>query len=190
VGKGPGAGLSVLATAEELDVIVGRLADDLSAAHPDGVLLVGVLKGSICFLADLSRRMTVPVAFDFLAVSPYVKGTGRVRLLKDLDVDIAGRAVVLVEDIIDTGLTVTYLRSELMLRGPASLRVVTLVDKPARRLLPVAIEHVGLTVPDVFVLGYGLDYAGRYRNCHGLWGAEAAALAAEPDLHLLDLYGR
>ena len=187
---GPASGLTVLASEAELDAIVRRLASELSEAHPDGVLLIGVLKGSVCFLADLSRRMTVPVGFDFLAVSPYAKDSGRVRLVKDLDGDIAGRAVVLVEDIVDTGLTLAYLRAELELRQPRSLRVAALVDRPARRLVPVAVEHVGLAVPDVFVLGYGLDFAGRYRNLNGLWGADAAALAAEPDLHLLDLYGR
>ena len=180
--------LQTLATGAELDAIVDRLGAAISDDHPDGVVLVGVLKGSVCFLADLARRLTVRTNLDFLAVSPYARGSGRVRLLKDLDQDIAGRAVVLVEDIVDTGLTASYLLSELAGRAPASLQLATLVDKPARRLVPVALDHVGLVVPDVFVLGYGLDFAGRYRNLHGLWGADAAALAAEPDLHLLELY--
>lgn len=180
--------LLVLATGEELDGIVDRLAADLSRSHPDGVLLVGVLKGSVCLLADLARRMTVAVTVDFLAVTPYVKDSGRIRMLKDLDNDISGLSVVLVEDIIDTGLTARYLREELLRRDPGSLRLLTLVDKPARRLVPLVIDHVGLVVPDVFVVGYGLDFAGRYRNLNGLWGADAASLASEPDLYLLDLY--
>ena len=186
-------GLTRLATAEELDGIVARLAAELSADHaevdhPEGVLMVGVLKGSVCFLADLVRQMTVPVSVDFLAVTPYVPGTGRVRLVKDLDHDAAGRAVVVVEDIVDTGLTLGYLRAELERRQPASLKVATLVDRPVRRLLPVEVDYVGLEVPDLFVIGYGLDFAGRYRNLHGLWGADGLALAAEPDLHVMELY--
>jgi hypoxanthine phosphoribosyltransferase len=188
-----GGGLTRLATAEELDAIVARLAGELSADHadvdhPEGVLMVGVLKGSVCFLADLVRRMSVPVSVDFLAVTPYTPGTGRVRLVKDLDHDAAGRAVVVVEDIVDTGLTLGYLRAELERRQPASLKVATLVDRPVRRLLPVQVDYVGLEVPDLFVIGYGLDFAGRYRNLHGLWGADGLALAAEPDLHVMELY--
>jgi hypoxanthine phosphoribosyltransferase len=183
--------LTRLATAEELDDVVGRLAEQISADHadvPDGVLVVGVLKGSVCFMADLVRRMTVSVTIDFLAVTPYAPGTGRVRLVKDLDQDAAGRAIVVVEDIVDTGLTLGYLRAELERRGPASLKVATLVDRPVRRLVPVAVDYVGLEVPDVFVIGYGLDFAGRYRNLHGLWGADGLELAAEPDLHVMELY--
>jgi hypoxanthine phosphoribosyltransferase len=185
--------LTKLASAQELDAIVASLAERISADHadvdhPDGVLMVGVLKGSVCFLADLVRRMTIPVSIDFLAVTPYAPGTGRVRLVKDLDEDAAGRAVVLVEDIVDTGLTLNFLRSELSRRRPASLSVATLVDRPVRRLLPVEVDYVGLEVPDLFVIGYGLDFAGRYRNLHGLWGADGLALAAEPDLHVMELY--
>jgi hypoxanthine phosphoribosyltransferase len=185
--------LTRLASAEELDEIVAAVAERISADHravdhPEGLLLVGVLKGSVCFLADLARRMTVPVSVDFLAVTPYAPGTGRVRLIKDLDQDVAGRAVVIVEDIVDTGLTLNFLRAEIERRRPASIAVVTLVDRPVRRLLPVRVDYVGLEVPDVFVIGYGLDFAGRYRNLHGLWGADGLALAAEPDLHVMELY--
>ena len=180
--------LQVLATGAELDAIARRVGAAISASNPDGVVLVGVLKGSLCFLADVARHVTVPVRMDFLAVSPYAAGSGRVRLLKDLDEDVHDRAVVLVEDIVDTGLTANYLRAEIGGRGPSSLQLAALVDRPARRIVPVSIDHTGLVVPDVFVLGYGLDFAGRYRNLHGLWGADAAALAAEPDGHLLDLY--
>lgn len=164
------------------------LAGRISDRYPDGVLLVGVLKGSVLFLADLMRQITVPVEIDFLAVTPFTPGAGRIRLMKDLDGDILGRDVVLVEDLVDTGLTVTYLRGELARRGPASVAIATLLDKRSRRILPVTLDFVGRDVPDVFVLGYGLDFAGRYRNLHGLWAADATELAIEPDLHLLDLY--
>lgn len=182
--------LTRLAGRTEIDAMVAEMAAALSETHPRGVLLVSVLKGSICFLADLARAMTVPVEIDFLAVSSYAPDSGRVRLLKDLDRDITGRDVVLVEDIVDTGLTMAFLRSELERRSPGSLEVAALVDKPVRRLVPVALDYRGMEVPDVFVLGYGLDFAGRYRNLHGLWGADAAALAVEPDLHVLALYGQ
>ncbi len=185
----PAAGLTPLATAAEVDRIVADVASRISGAHPGGVILVGVLKGSVLFLADLLRSVSVPVTVDFLAVAPYAPGSGRARLVKDLDTDVGGRAVVVVVDIVDTGLTVAWLRAELTRRRPASLEFAALLDKPARRLVPVPVEYVGLEVPDTFVLGYGLDFAGRYRNLHGLWGADALALAAEPDRHLLDLYG-
>ena len=177
-----------LASGAQLDEIVAGLGAALTASHADGMVMVGVLKGCVCFMADLARTITVPVEMDFLAVTPYTPGTGRVQLVKDLDTDIAGRHVVLVEDLVDTGLTLQYLRRELSLREPASLVVVALADKPARRIVPVQLDHVGLEVPDLFVLGYGLDFGGRYRNLHGLWGADAAALAQEPDRHLLELY--
>jgi hypoxanthine phosphoribosyltransferase len=122
----------------QLRAAVARLARELSAAYPDGVLLVGVLKGSVLFLADLIRGMTVPVEVDFLAISSYEPGTGRVRIVKDLGTDIGGRDVVLVEDIVDTGLTVTYVVGELRRRGPASVEVCALLDKAVRRLVPPA----------------------------------------------------
>jgi hypoxanthine phosphoribosyltransferase len=184
------APLVELAGPAELATVVTRLAAELDAAHPEGFVAVGVLKGSVPFMADLLRRVTVPVEVDFLAITPYASGEGRVRLVKDLDLDVAGRHVVVVEDIVDTGLTLAYLRRQLAARGTASLATCTLVDKPVRRIVPVPVEHRGLEVGDVFVLGYGLDWAGRYRNLNGLWGGDAAALAVEPDIYLLDLYGR
>lgn len=178
-----------LADAAVLDAVVTRLAAEVDAAHPEGVLLVAVLKGSLLFLSDLVRAMRTPVTVDFLAISAYAPDSGRVRLVKDLDLDIGGRHVVLVEDIVDTGLTLGYLLGELGRRRPASLEVCTLLDKVARRLLPTDLAYRGLEAPDSFVLGYGLDFAGRYRNLTGLWIGDPAVLAADPDAYVAQLYG-
>ncbi len=129
-------------------------------------VLVGLLRGSIVFLADLLRHLDIAVTVDLLAISSYFgrDSSGVVRLLKDLDHPIAGRHVLIVEDIIDTGLTLNYVLRSLRTRGPASLEVCTLLDKPARRLIDLDLKYVGFTIPDVFVVGYGLDYNQRYRN--------------------------
>jgi hypoxanthine phosphoribosyltransferase len=152
------------------------------------VLLVAVLKGSVIFLADLVRAMTVHVEIDFLAISTYAEGTGRVRLVKDLQIDVGGRDLVVVEDVVDTGLTLTWLLDELRRRSPASLEVCALVDKTARRIVPVPVRFVGFSVPDDFVVGYGLDFAGRYRNLDLLAAGDLDALRADPDAHVEALY--
>ena len=152
------------------------------------MLLVAVLKGSLLFASDLVRAVSVPAEIDFLAISAYEAGTGRVRLVKDLDVDIGGRDVVLVEDIVDTGLTLAYLLGELGRREPRSLAACTLLDKAARRILPVPLDFVGFEVPDEFLLGYGLDFAGRYRNLDLIAAGDLDALAADPDVHVDQLY--
>lgn len=126
----------MLITKENLGDGVRRLAAELSSAYQDGVVLVAVLKGSVLFLADLIRALTIVPEVDFLAISSYGEGSGRVRIVKDIDVDIAGRHVVLVEDIVDTGLTLTYVLGELARRGPGSLEVCALLDKAARRIAP------------------------------------------------------
>jgi hypoxanthine phosphoribosyltransferase len=169
---------------------VRQLGREVSAAHPDGVVLVAVLKGSLPFLADLCRSIRVPVEIDFLAISSYEPGTGRVRLVKDLDADIARRPVVLVEDIVDTGLTLAFLLGELRRREPASVEVCALLDKRARRIVPAELRYRGFEVPDVFVLGYGLDFAGRYRNLDRLVGGDLEVLTADPDAYVDQLYGR
>lgn len=131
------------------------------------VHLVGVLKGSCIFLADLVREIDLETSIDFIAVSSYGRGresSGQVRLLKDLDSSIAGLNVILVEDILDTGLTLSYLLRVLSQRKPKILRVAALLDKPARRIKKVRTDYVGFRIPDEFVVGYGLDYAERYRN--------------------------
>lgn len=179
---------SVLLPAGELQAGVERLADELSAAHDDGVLLVAVLKGSVPFLADLCRAMTVQAEVDFLAVSAYAPDTGRVRIIKDLEVDLIGRDVVIVEDIVDTGLTLTYLLGELGHRAPRSLSVCALLDKRARRIVPTPLAHVGFEIPDEFVLGYGLDYFGLYRNLDHVAAGDLAALLEDPSAHVEQLY--
>jgi hypoxanthine phosphoribosyltransferase len=160
----------------------------LTAAYPDGVMLVAVLKGTVVFLSDLARAIEVPVEIDFLALSSIAPDRGRVRIVKDLDRAIEGRDVVVVTDIVDTGLTVGFLLGELARRAPASVEVCTLLDKSARRILPVPLRFVGLEVPDVFVLGYGLDYAGRYRNLDALSWGDIVALSADPDVYVEQLY--
>jgi hypoxanthine phosphoribosyltransferase len=163
---------------DSLRTAVARLGAEVSAAYPGGVLLVGVLKGSVIFLADLARAVTTAVAVDFLAISTYAEGTGRVRLLKDLDTDIWDRDVVLVEDIVDTGLTATYILGELRRRGPRSVAVCTLLDKSVRRLVPVPLRFVGYEIGDELVVGYGMDSGERYRNLEGIMAADLNATRA------------
>jgi hypoxanthine phosphoribosyltransferase len=156
------------------------------------VLLVGVLKGSVLFLADLARAVSpeVDVAVDFLAISAYAEGTGRVRIVKDLENDIWGRDVVLVEDIVDTGLTATYVLGELRRRGPRSVTVCTVLDKAVRRLVPVPLRFVGFEIGDDFVIGYGMDFAERYRNVEGIMAADLHTLRNDPDAYVEALYKR
>ena len=182
--------MRILIGPDELAEGVARLGREISAAYPDGVVLVSVLKGGVIFLSDLVRAVTVDVAVDFLAISAYAPGTGRVRIVKDLDIDIAGRDVVLVEDIVDTGLTVTYLLGELQVRAPRSLAVCALLDRRAQRIVPTEIRFRGFEVADEFVIGYGLDFAERYRNVDLVAEADVAALRADADAHVRDLFGR
>ncbi len=147
---------------------VTELGAEISADY-DGrdLLLVGVLKGAVFFMADLMRRLTVPCEIDFMAISSYGAATdssGVVRILKDLDVNIAGRDVLVVEDIIDSGLTLSYLMRNLKARRPGSLEVCALLTKPERREIDVPVRYVGFEIPNKFVIGYGLDFAERYRN--------------------------
>lgn len=158
----------VLLSSEQLQARVAELGRQLSAdfAGRDPVL-VSVLKGSIVFLADLIRSMDIPLSVDLMEVSSYGSGTetsGQVRILKDLSRSIEGREVIVVEDIIDTGLTLNYLLRYLGERNPSSISVCCLLDKPARRLAEIEIGYRGFTIPDRFVIGYGLDYDERYRN--------------------------
>lgn len=180
----------VLITTDDLRAGVARLGREISEAYDDGVVLVAVLKGSVLFLADLVRALGIAPEVDFLAISSYAPHSGRVRLVKDLDIDIAGRDVILVEDIVDTGLTLTYLLSQLARRSPRSLAVCTLLDKATRRIVPTELRFVGFTVGDDFVLGYGLDFAERYRNLKLVAAGNLGALRTDPDAHVEQFFSR
>jgi len=190
----------VIATPEVLldrDTLAARveaLAREIVAEHPDGVVLVGVLKGALIFTADLARAINrvdrdAPVLIDFLAISRYAPDSGRVRILKDLDLDITGRDVVLVEDLVDTGLTLAYLLGQLRARGPRRVEVCALLDRAERRIVPVEPRFVGHRIPgDTFVLGYGLHLGDRYRNLPVVVRADRETLMADPDA-CMALYG-
>lgn len=158
----------ILVDEETLRARVDELGVEISADYQGrDLLLVGVLKGAVFFMADLMRRLTVPCEIDFMAISSYGAATdssGVVRILKDLDINIAGRDVLVVEDIIDSGLTLSYLMRNLRARRPASLEICSLLTKPERREIDVPVKYVGFEIPNRFVVGYGLDYAERYRN--------------------------
>lgn len=160
--------LEVLLTAKQIEERIKELAREISADYQGKKpLLIGVLKGAVIFLSDLIRYIEVPVEIDFMAVSSYGADTdssGVVRIQKDLEKSIQGRDVLIVEDIVDTGLTLNYLRENLNSRGPLSLKVVTLLDKPERRKVPFDPDYCGFTIPDRFVIGYGLDYDESYRH--------------------------
>ena len=179
----------VLLTAKQIETTIARLAAEMSARYPDGAILIGVLRGSVPFLADLVRAMTVPVSVDFMAITPYTPGSGRVRLLKDLDLDIAGRHAVIVEDIVDTGLSTAFLRSELQRRRPRSVAVCALLDRRVRRVVPVEIDFAGVEVSDSYVIGFGLDHEGRYRNLRLVAVADMELLARDPDAYVPVFYG-
>jgi hypoxanthine phosphoribosyltransferase len=158
----------VLIEPQALQNRIAELGDEISADY-DGrdLLLVGVLKGAVFFMADLMRNLTIPCEIDFMAISSYGDSTdssGVVRILKDLDINIESRDVLVVEDIIDSGLTLSYLMRNLEAREPASLEVCALLTKPERREIEVPVRYVGFEIPNRFVIGYGLDFAERYRN--------------------------
>ena len=157
----------ILLSAEQIQKRVAELAGELRRDFPDDLHVIAVLKGAFVFLSDLIRHIPGSVSLDFMAVSSYAKGTttsGEVRLLKDLDFALDGRNVVIVEDIVDTGLTLNYLQQVLRRRNPKALRTACLLSKPSRRQVDVKVEYIGFTIEDRFVVGYGLDYAERYRN--------------------------
>jgi hypoxanthine phosphoribosyltransferase len=159
----------VLITSEQIEARLAEIAAEIDRDYADveDLLLVGVLKGAYVLMADLARRIQIPTAVDFMACSSYgssTKSSGVVRILKDLDAEIVGQHLLIVEDIIDSGLTLDYLIHNLRSRGPASIEVMSLLTKPDRRRVELPIRYVGFEVPDVFVVGYGLDYDERYRN--------------------------
>lgn len=158
----------VLITEEEITKRVEELGAEITKDYEDkDLMLVGILKGAAIFMSELCQSIKLPILMDFMAVSSYGQSsisTGEVRIIKDLDFSVEGKDVLIVEDIIDTGLTLSYLTDSLRKRGAKSVKIVTLLDKPDRRNAKVHIDYLGFEVPDEFIVGYGLDYAEQYRN--------------------------
>jgi hypoxanthine phosphoribosyltransferase len=161
--------LRVFIPAERIEERIREMGREIAADYPgtDPVYLIGILKGSCIFLADLARAIERPVRLDFIGLASYGKGkttSGEVKLTKDLDTSIEGCDILIAEDIVDSGVTLTYLMHVLRQRRPRSVRIAALLDKPERRMRPVEVSYVGFTIPDEFVVGYGLDFAEDYRN--------------------------
>ena len=159
--------MRMLISSHDIQVRVRQMAADVHRDHPEGVHLIAILNGAFMFLSDLARAIPGRCSIDFMAVSSYGErssSSGQVQLLKDLDTGIEGRPVVIVEDIVDTGLTLTHLQNLLRARSPGSLRTACLLNKPSRRRVDVTLDYVGFTIEDTFVVGYGLDAAQQYRN--------------------------
>lgn len=160
--------LRVLIAAEAIAARVRELGREIDADYPSSpIYLIGILKGAIMFHADLARAISRPVRLDFIGISSYAKGkttSGEVRLTRDLDTSVEGVDILIVEDIVDSGVTLSYLTQVLQQRRPRSVRIASLLDKPNRRLRPVEVKYVGFSIPDHFVVGYGLDHAEEYRN--------------------------
>lgn len=158
----------IMLDTDTLNAKIAELGTQISKDYEGKeILMIGVLRGAVFFMADLARKINLPVTLDFMAVSSYgaaSKSSGIVRILKDLDESVEGKHILIVEDIIDTGLTLKYLLENLWSRKPASLKICTLLNKPSRRKADVVIDYNGFDIPDAFVVGYGLDYAGKYRN--------------------------
>lgn len=180
--------LERVADAGSLHAAVERMGAEISRDHPGGVVAVGVLKGSVMFLADLVRAVDAPVAVDFIAISRYAPDSGRVRIVMDLEDDVQGRDVLLVEDIVDTGLTSTFLIRHLEAMGARQVRVCTMLDRVRRRIVPVDVHYRGFEIDDEFVLGYGLDFEECYRNLDLIVAGDLRALQGDPRVHVPELY--
>jgi hypoxanthine phosphoribosyltransferase len=167
------ANMKLLISEHQIEKRVEALARQIKKDFPRGeVLCIGILKGAFIFLADLVRKITPPVKVDFVRLASYGTGTrssGKIKLTKDLETPLKGKDVLIVEDIMDTGTSLKYLYSRLQARRPRSLKVVTLLDKPARRVANFKADYVGFQIPDHFVVGYGLDWAEKYRNLRGIY---------------------
>ncbi len=163
-----GISKEVLVSEEELSKKVRELGEKITKDYEGkDLILVGILKGAAIFMADLARRIDLPITLEFLAVSSYGNSTessGVVKIVKDLDTDVEGKDILIVEDIIDTGLTLSYITENLKKRGAKSVKICTLLDKPERRKIDVPVDYRGFIIPDEFVVGYGIDYAEQYRN--------------------------
>jgi len=164
----PSSTMEVLITKEQIAERIAAIGKQISTDYEGhSVVLIGVLKGAAIFLADLARAIEVDVTFDFVAVSSYGRArvsSGAVKMIKDIDNPIEGKHVILVEDILDTGLTLNFLRDLMLQHKPASLKIATCLDKPERRLVPIEADYVAFSIPNQFVIGYGMDYAERYRG--------------------------
>ena len=160
--------LRVLISEEQIRERIREMGKQISSEYPDGTLhMICILKGACFFLTDLARAMTRDVHVDFMGISTYGKGktsSGEVKVTKDLDISVEGADILIVEDIVDSGVTLNYLMHLLDQRKPKSIRIAALLDKPERRLRPIHVNYVGFQIPDLFVVGYGLDYAEKYRN--------------------------
>ena len=159
---------SVLISEQQLADAVKKLGEQISRDYADrNLMMVSVLKGSVVFMADLMRAISVPASIDFMSVTSYGKGvktSGVVRIIKDLDEELDGRDILIVEDILDSGMTLSYLKEHIMAKGARSIRIATLLDKPERRRVDIHPDYSCFSVPDEFVVGYGIDYAEKYRN--------------------------
>ncbi len=160
--------MEILFTRQQIADLTGAVGEKITADYAGkSIVLIGVLKGAAIFLADLARAIGVDNTFDFVAVSSYGRArvsSGAVKLIKDIDNPIEGKHVIIVEDILDTGLTLSYLRGLMLQHKPASLKIATCLDKPERRLVPIEADYVAFKIPNQFVIGYGMDYAERYRG--------------------------
>jgi hypoxanthine phosphoribosyltransferase len=187
----PDVASTVLLDQTAIEAHVGRLGREIARDHPDGVVLVGVLKGALIFLADLARAVPeVDVTIDFMSISRFAPDSGRVKILHDLECDIGGRDVVVVEDIIDTGLTLAYLVGQLTARGPRRLSTCAMLDRPMRRIVPQEVDYRGLELGTEYVLGYGLHVRDLYRNLPYVVAADRDTLVTRPDAYVDDLYRR
>ena len=176
-----GKGVKIIIPRGELEKKIkelgNRISRDYSGNEP---ILIGILKGSFIFLADLVRQIKIPHEVDFMAVASYgqeVQGSGVVKLIKDLSVNIEGKDVIIIEDIVDTGLTLNFIRKNLLLRNPRSLEIVALLDRKERRKVQIPLKYIGFTIPNEFVVGYGLDLGERYRNLPYIAKIEGTKLA-------------
>ena len=173
--------LTTLLSKPELDERIAALGEEITRdyqGHSEPITLIGILKGSFVFLADLGRAIDLPITFDFIGLSSYgdeTKSSGVVRLTQDLSKPIEGKHVLVVEDIVDTGLTMKYLLENLQTRGPASVKLVSLLEKPMKNQAGIKVDYLGFSIPDKFVVGYGLDFAEKYRNLPyvGVWEGES-----------------
>jgi hypoxanthine phosphoribosyltransferase len=182
----PTASLRVLLPSAKIQARIQELGREIDRDYPGGVLLIGILKGACIFLSDLARAISRPARLDFIGISSYGKGktsSGEVKLTKDLDISIEGADVLIVEDIVDSGLTLSYLVHVLEQRRPRSLRIAALLDKSERRIRQVDVAYVGFEIPDEFVVGYGLDYAENYRNLADVCVLENLRETEEPRMN-------